>query len=372
MKNKPVIAIDGRYGLRSPREGVGEYVYQLLVQLGFRHDRPYDVEVFGDLSADPDVVRRLRFLFPVDLLMSPSAFSWEQMAFPQVVRSASLVHGATGMAPLISRKPLVLTIPDVLDWKDDGDDPERKTFPERLRRFYYLHSVKRLARRAKTIFATSQYARDDIGEVFHIPPTKILVAPWAPKWEATPPCFPKKPYFVTVGQSHRQHNLEGVFYALSRMSSHDGTLRVLGITPRALSDVEAQVHAMGLSGRVTFETALPDEALKVLYQEATGFIDLSFHGGSNQALLDAMALGCPVIASQTAAHPELVGEAGLTVDPHHLDDAARAMDKLTRDPDLLRQLSQAGYERVLSYQWKETANLTHQGYLDTLSSLGKI
>ena len=95
---RPVIAIDARYGLRKVRRGVGEYVYQLLKHLA-DYDRPYELQVFGDGSADAEVVRSLSQIYPVTVLPVPNFFWWEQVAFARAARHAALWHGTANIGP---------------------------------------------------------------------------------------------------------------------------------------------------------------------------------------------------------------------------------------------------------------------------------
>lgn len=363
---RPVIAVDGRYGLRSPRRGVGEYVYQLLVHLRYLSNRPYDIEVFGDVSADPEVVERLQLLYPVHIPLAPNFFMWEQMAFPQAASRASLIHGTANIGPLTTRKPLALTIHDVIEWHRGKDFPSDIPLRHHISRFYRMNALKKLSKKARTVFTVSEHAKRDISRTLGLPAEKIRVTPLATKIAAEEPHFPKDPYFLALGALDPRKNLKGILIAMREVES-PVTLKVVGIEPRALNGFRSLVRDWGLSDRVTLQGMVSDDELKALYQHATGFIYLSFYEGFGLPVLEAMASGCPVIGSDTTSIPEVMGGAGVAVSVHNPNELISVMERLYRDGEWQRSLSRSGLERAQTFHWRKTAELTHQGYLDALS-----
>lgn len=361
-REKPLIAIDGRYGLRSPRRGVGEYVYRMVTELGFM-DRPYDMHVFGDLSADPEVLKRLRFILPVDLLITPTFFTWEQMAFPQAAHGAALIHGTANINPLLTRIPQVLTIHDVIEWHRGRDFPGEIPFRHQVSRFYRMNALKMLAPRAKAVFTVSRHAKRDMVDILHLDPDKIVVTPLASKTPVTKPIFPKQKYFLTLGAMDPRKNLLGVIAAFSKAALPDYVLKVVGIETAALPSMTEHVKRLGLEDRVTLQTMVPDEELVALYQNATAFLYLSYFEGFGLPVLEAMAAGAPVIASNRSSIPEVVGDGGLLVNPERSEEIAHAMEHLAYHLDQQEELVKAGQRQVERYSFKEMARLTHERYL---------
>lgn len=364
---KPVIAIDGRYGLRSPRRGVGEYVYRLVTELGFI-SRPYELHVFGDLSADPEVLSRMRFLHPVDLLITPNFFTWEQMAFPQATHGAAFIHGTANINPLATRTPQILTVHDAIEWHRGKDFPGAIPFRHHVSRLYRMNALKRLAPKAQAILTVSDHAKEDIHQILHVDRERIVVTPLAAKNPITAPQFPKEKYFLTLGAMDPRKNLMGAIQAFKRFDRPDYSLKVVGVEPGALRSVKEQVHQWGLDGRVEVQGMVSDEELNGLYQKATGFLYLSFFEGFGLPVLEAMAAGCPVIASKTSSIPEVVGEGGLLVNPSDANEVSKAMQKIADDPDLQAQLVSAGQAHAEDYSWKRTAQLTNETYIQLLQS----
>jgi len=371
VNKRPVIVMDGRYGLRSPRRGVGEYVYRLLTQLAFI-PRPYDIQVYGDMSADLDVVRKLSLLHQVELLMTPTFFTWEQIAFPQVLKEATLVHGTANIAPIVHRRPLILTVHDVIEWHRGKEVPGQIRWRHHLSRAYRMNTLKLLARQAHTILTVSEHAKADLEETLRLDPAKIRVTPLAPKYPVDSPVFPKDPYFLVLGALDPRKNLVGALKAFKRAQLPGMTLKVVGVEQQGLSTVRGLIAAEGLTDRVTLTDMVSDDELKELYRHATGFLYLSYYEGFGLPILESLAVGCPLIASDRSVIPEVTGPGGLLVNPDRVEDIARAMEKLAHDPDLQQTLVREGQRHATQYSWKTTALLTHEAYLDALTALHAI
>jgi glycosyltransferase involved in cell wall biosynthesis len=107
---------------------------------------------------------------------------------------------------------------------------------------------------------------------------------------------------------------------------------------------------------VIFLGRVPDEHLPSLYAGASAFIYPSVYEGFGLPILEAMACGVPVIASNCTAIPEVVGPAGILVDPVDADGLAEAIKKLLSDRTLRDQMAMLGKRRAASYSWKATAD----------------
>ena len=365
---RPVIVMDGRYGLREPRRGVGEYVYRLLTQLAFI-PRPYDIHVYGDMAADLDVVRKMSLLHKVELLMTPTFFTWEQMAFPQVLKEATLVHGTANIAPIVHRRPLILTVHDVIEWHRGKEVPGQIRWRHHLSRAYRMNSLKFLARRATTILTVSEHAKADLVKTLRLDPAIVRVTPLAPKYAVEMPVFPKEPYFLVLGALDPRKNLIGAVKAFKRARLPQMTLKIVGVEPAGLSAVRSLIAAEGLGDRVTVSAMVSDDELRTLYRQATGFLYVSYYEGFGLPILESLAAGCPVISSNRSVIPEVTGPGGLLVNPDRAEEIAQAMEKLAQDPDLQQQLVTAGQQHAAQYSWKTTALLTHEAYLDALTAL---
>lgn len=117
-----------------------------------------------------------------------------------------------------------------------------------------------------------------------------------------------------------------------------------------------------MTDRVIFLRELPEADLPLMYNAADLFVFPSLYEGFGLPPLEAMACGTPVVTSNTSALPEVVGDAGIMVDPTRVDELADAMLRILRSPDLRCEMSAKGLERARTYTWEETARQTRKAY----------
>jgi glycosyltransferase involved in cell wall biosynthesis len=127
---------------------------------------------------------------------------------------------------------------------------------------------------------------------------------------------------------------------------------------RASPDVVALVRALGVSEAAVFQGYLGVEQLRALYAAAALFVLPSLYEGFGLPVLEAMACGTPVIATNPSSLPEVVGDAGLLVPPGDPDALAGAMGRVLGDIELAADLRRRGLERAKRFTWEETAART--------------
>jgi glycosyltransferase involved in cell wall biosynthesis len=101
-----------------------------------------------------------------------------------------------------------------------------------------------------------------------------------------------------------------------------------------------------------------DDQLLALYQEATALVYPSRYEGFGLPVLEAMACGTPVIASRAASMPEVLGEAGVLLDPDDTPGWAQAIANVVTDEGLRARMRTAGVARAREFTWARTARLT--------------
>src|SRR5262249_59774243 len=114
----------------------------------------------------------------------------------------------------------------------------------------------------------------------------------------------------------------------------------------------------GEASGVRFAGLIPDEDLPAFYSAAVCFVYPSIFEGFGLPVLEAMACGTPVVASNRAALPELVGDAALSVDPASVEALAQAMTRILSDRDLAADLPRRGLERSRQFAWRAPAART--------------
>ncbi len=138
---------------------------------------------------------------------------------------------------------------------------------------------------------------------------------------------------------------------------------VLAGSPGWLTDeVYALANRLGLTGRVHFLGRVSDEELVWLYNGARLLVLPSFYEGFGLPPLEAMACGCPVVVSNVSSLPEVVGDAGLLVDPQDADALAVAIWRLLSDAALREEMVAKGLKRAACFSWTRAARETLELY----------
>jgi glycosyltransferase involved in cell wall biosynthesis len=265
-------------------------------------------------------------------------------------------------APLGYRGPLILAVHDLAY----VHMPE--TFPRALRVALRLLVPWSLAR-ATHIVTLSEFSRRDIVACYGISARRITVVPAAARSTFRPSSpdttagvlsrYGLKPGFVfTVSRLNRRKNLGRLIQACTLLRERG--MRELELVIAGKPDFGAQhvlTHA-GHDGSTRWVGLLPEEDLSAFYTGAAAFVYPSLFEGFGLPILEAMACGAPVIASNRTAMPELLGDAGLLVDPENVQALAVSIAQIIGDRTLAKELGQRGLARSRQYSWAATARRT--------------
>jgi len=170
-----------------------------------------------------------------------------------------------------------------------------------------------------------------------------------------------QPYLIFVGTLQPRKNLERLLLAFDR---------VVGRAPRPLQlalvgkigwqeeRFRRALARMRAPERVRVLGYVPDADLPTLLSGALALAFPSLYEGFGLPALEAMACGAPVLASSTSSLPEVVGDAGLLVDPLDVDAIADGLERLVSDPDLRATLTARGLQRAAGFTWERAARAT--------------
>jgi glycosyltransferase involved in cell wall biosynthesis len=126
--------------------------------------------------------------------------------------------------------------------------------------------------------------------------------------------------------------------------------------------IYAAVEENDLKGRVHVPGYLALEELPTWYGAATVFVYPSLYEGFGLPPLEAMACGTPVVVANTSSLPEVVGDAGVRVDPHDAEQLAVVLEELLQSNQRREQMSAAGLSQAASFTWERTADQMSQLY----------
>ena len=318
----------------------------------------------GERSAVPEDIEHVEEPWHL-----PTNLGWSTVGLPRAACRAAVdvVHAPAYTAPLWSKTPVVLTIHDVSYERHPEWYPYRRDW---LRRAFY----RRSARSAAHVLTDSEFSAGEIAAAYEIPRERITVAPlgvsdrFAPATSGAHAALPAgitTPFLLHVGDLHERRNLALVVRALLEARPRLGmTLSlVLAGVDRGVGDrLTAAARDAQSPDAVVCLGPVTEEQLLTLYQAAAALVYPSRYEGFGLPVLEAMACGTPVIASRAASIPEVLGDAGILLDPDDEPGWTEAIAKIIEDEWQRGRMRTAGLARAQSFTWARTAQLTLDVY----------
>lgn len=276
--------------------------------------------------------------------------------------------------PMTNLDPRHLPIPTVVTIADIQQEyyPEYFTRAElRERALMYSPSCEE----ATAVITVSDFSKRCMIEKYHLPPEKVhLVYEAGIEQVGEPAARPtvedvQRKYDLPLRYAfypanmwpHKNHQL--LLLALHRLRQLSGVTLSLVLTGDDLGQwakVEALASHLRLQEHVRYLGYVPGEDLPSLYRGATMLLFPSLFEGFGIPLVEAMALGCPIVAANTASIPELVGDAALLCDPRDPDSIAAACSQLLADDEFRLILGARGQAQAARLSWERAAEETQQ------------
>ena len=166
---------------------------------------------------------------------------------------------------------------------------------------------------------------------------------------------PDRPFILGVGTLQPRKNFAGLIAAyapLRQRARAAASLVIVGQRAGSTTGIFAAVAELGLEEQVRFLGFVADEDLPALYTLADVFAFPSFYEGFGIPILEAMACGTPVVASNASSLPEVVGDAGLLVTPEDTEALAEALERALEDSALRATLIARGQEQARRFTWE--------------------
>jgi glycosyltransferase involved in cell wall biosynthesis len=306
----------------------------------------------------------------------PAKLWFEQVAIPLAARrlGLDLLHVPYLAPPLFSPVPTVVTVHDLIPLLLPA---YRGSWRKRVYTWLDVQS----ARRADVLVAVSEHTRQDAIHWLDYPAERIYVTPEA----AAPDMRPATPeevaavrarlglpqrFILYLGDTDHRKGVQRLIAAFSRWreacGEHEAALVVAGPLHRPdgllFPDLPALVRSLGLERAVRFLGPVTEDVKHALYSAATLYVFLSEYEGFGLPPLEAMACGTPVLASNTSSLPEVVGQAGVLVDP--VDEAAvvGALGRLMASDALRSEYGKRGLAQAATFSWERTALATLRAY----------
>lgn len=351
------VYINGRF-LAQRQTGVQRAAAELVLALDGLYARGPSDGCPLTLLAPPDAdTGRLDLgAIPVRRIGRRAGYAWEQWDLPRYAGGRLLVNlGNT--APLLHRRNAIL-IHDASVF--DRPDGYGRRFRIAMRCLLPV-----LARRAEALFTVSRFSAERLAAHGIANRRGCTVLPSgtehvgriaADAGAAVRHGLVPGRYVLFVGSPHPNKNLAGARAAIARVGDPAIRLAVVGAAdPRVFAS--GAPAAAAPDDRTVYLGPVADGALAGLYGDALALLFPSFYEGSGLPPLEAMALGCPVIASDRASLPEVCGDAALPVDPDDAGAMAAAIDRLAADGRLRANLIARGRARARRFSWATSAAL---------------
>jgi glycosyltransferase involved in cell wall biosynthesis len=229
-----------------------------------------------------------------------------------------------------------------------------------------IKAKKRAISLADIIIAISENTKKDLIKIYDVPENKIKVVYLANSLQSPSPQINdelknklelKNPYIFYVGDREKYKNFKVLFDSYIRNFSEDFDLVCFGGT-RFKNDELEKINRRIKKSIIQLNGS--DELLASLYKHAFCFVYPSFYEGFGIPPLEAMSMGCPVIATNASSIPEVVGDAAILFDPHSNDELISAI-KLIYDKSKRNELIKFGFEQEKKFSWdkmtKETLDI---------------
>lgn len=296
-----------------------------------------------------------------------------QLPIHLIEHRPDILHVPHFNIPIFSPGKLVVTIHNLLYFYH----------PEFLGRWSWLKGkiVQNLTlyavHRATKVVTVSQFLKETLLALTNIPPEKITVIHHGIDldqfqhfdqkiaWQLLERYQISPPYLLFVGERRPHKNLLTLieaFRLFQELSKQQYSLVIVGKPYANYREPEGCVKDLHLDPKVYFIGHQQGEYLNSLYHLADAFILLSKYEGFGLPLLEAMAAGIPVVASNCTAIPEVVGDAGILVSPDDARQAVNALLKVIPGGELRETLIARGKERVKQFTWERCARRTLDVY----------
>ena len=168
----------------------------------------------------------------------------------------------------------------------------------------------------------------------------------------------RKDFLLYVGNARAYKNVTRLIVAYARLKAINPRfpeMKMVVRRDRAFGDFLREINDCSATDSITVLSHVTDDELRNLYRSCAGLVMPSLKEGFGLPALEAMATGSPVVASAGTALEELVGDAGILVNPESVEDIMRGMAILTSQPDLRRTLARNALQRAGNYSWEITA-----------------
>jgi glycosyltransferase involved in cell wall biosynthesis len=366
------------------RAGIGQYAINLLRAMSRLAEVGPESRIgVLQMRADTEPIvadrrfRRVGMLTPPHNRFEQPALGVELLRIELGMRP-ELIHCPDFVPPRFRSMPTVVNVQDLAFLKF----PDTTLLTEESKRYY--GQVPWASHNAEALIALSTSARDDLVELLHVNPNKIAVIPAAAGEQFRPPAefheaaiaasrahglptLEEGGYILFVSTIEPRKNLTALLEAYSLLRDRGRVaplpaLAVAGSEGWLFEQTYQRIEELGLKDNVRLLGGVSDPQLTKLYQGARAFAMPSLYEGFGLPALEALACGVPVLASYAGSLPEVVGDAGILLDPYDVDAWAAQLERVLLSEEEAQKLREAGPRQAARFSWEQAARRTWELY----------
>ena len=371
------IAVNTRLVIKNKMDGIGLFTWQTFSLLAKQHpeidfyfifDRKPDEEFITAKNIHPIIIRPITrhiYVFPY----------WYQIALKNVLKKLKpdIFIATDGMFPLNSNIKTLAIIHDL------NFEHHPELLPKNVLNYYKKYFPK-FAQQANQIATVSEFSKNDIVQTYKIEASKISVVfngaskKFKPISEVEKQIVKDKftegvNYFLFVGTIHPRQNVPMLLKAFNQYKLESGSsLKLLIAGKKMWSNAETTQLLNELEHKkdIVFTGRVNDKELAQLTAAAKAITYIPIFEGFGIPLLEGMQCGVPVITSNITSMPEVVGSAGILVNPFNQNEIAQAMQKITTNNNFHKELSSKSILQATKFSWEKTAQLVMESINKTI------
>ncbi len=373
--------------LLTPLAGIGQYTYQILSHL-------------KKIDSENDYTYYYGF-YSKELPRIPNAGEKKPISFDQrIIQTLKGIKNILADVPIVGpmgRELRTFAFRTTQAWKGNKFDlyfepnflpldeiEARKTvtmmfdlsvllYPEwhpKKRVKSFARNFKKAVQKSDIILTATEYVKSQMNDHLHIPNDKIIVIPACCNeifkgsenllLSENNLNIPEQ-FFLFVGSIEPRKNILSLIKAYQQLPDYlKKEVRIVFCGPKGWKneDLFKYIQQNQLDDRFIFFNYIADEQLLLLYKKAIALVYPSYYEGFGLPPVEAMASGCPVIASDIPTHREVCGNNVLYIDPHSIEQLSDTMKKVIEESSLRESLKLKGLERSKNFSWSKAARAT--------------